>query len=449
MATDLTVFIPSVFRPIDKLLGPARAFFRIEASGGILLLASTIFAVAWANSPWAESYYALWHKTYINVAIGSVAFHESLSHFVNDGLMVIFFFVVGLEIKREMLVGELASFQKAALPIAAAVGGMAVPAIIYAIINAGQESIRGWAIPCATDIAFALGIMAMLGKRVPLQLKVFLTAVAIVDDIGAVLIIALFYTSDMSFGALGVATAALLILVLLNVLGVRNSAVYIVLGLILWYAIYRSGIHATIAGVLLAFTIPSKFRIHGADFVSFSRTAVDEFEKAGGGDNDVLTNADRQRWVRGLEAACERVQTPLSKMEYYLHPWSAYLIVPIFAIANAGVTFDSGFLDAITTKLSLGIVLGLILGKQIGIMLFAAVAQKLGFGALPAGITWKHIYATSWLAGIGFTMSLFIANLGFGAGDLLETAKMGVLAASLVAGVIGFFILRFVTAPQK
>ncbi len=445
MCAKLSAPLPAPSRPIDWLLSPFQEFLRIEAAGGILLLATTAIALIWANSPWAQSYHDFWHIP-VTVGIGSFQLSYSLSHWVNDGLMVIFFFVVGLEIKRELLVGELASPRKAAIPIAAAIGGMAVPALMYAVVNAGEPSLKGWAIPCATDIAFALGVLAMLGKRVPVQLKIFLMALAIVDDIGAVLIIAVFYTSEVSVTALGAAAIILVLLVAANLLHVRRITVYGVLGVLLWVAVLESGVHATIAGVVLAFTIPSKFRIQGADFVGFARKAIDEFEQAGGNENDCMFNRQRQRWVHSLETACEHVQTPLVRFEHGLHPWTSFVIVPIFAMANAGVTFGAGVGDALTTRISIGIILGLVLGKQAGIMLFTWLAVKLRLGSLADEINWKQVYAASWLAGIGFTMSIFIAYLGFGEGtENLDTAKIGVLAGSLIAGVTGFVLLRAFT----
>ncbi|MHC4825243.1 MAG: Na+/H+ antiporter NhaA, partial [Planctomycetota bacterium] len=316
----MSIAPPTDRRAIDRFLSPLVEFTRLEAAGGILLLICTAVAVAWANSPWRGSYFDFWHMP-VAIEIGSLRLSESLAHWVNDGLMAIFFFVVGLEIKRELLVGELASPRKAAIPVAAAVGGMAVPALVYALVNFGGNGMAGWAIPAATDIAFALGIMALLGKRVPLSLKVFLMALAIVDDIGAVLVIAFFYTSDVSWSALGAAGAVLALLVVANILHVRKPIVYVALGLLLWVAFLLSGIHATLAGVLLAFTIPSQFRIRGADFIAFSRHALDEFERAGGNENDLITNQARQRWVHGLEMACEHVDTPLLRLEHALVPW--------------------------------------------------------------------------------------------------------------------------------
>jgi NhaA family Na+:H+ antiporter len=443
---------PSDRRGIDRLVSPLLEFARIEAAGGILLLICTAVAIAWANSPWRGSYFDLWHMP-VAIEIGSFRLSESLAHWVNDGLMAIFFFVVGLEIKRELLVGELASPRKAVIPVAAAVGGMAVPALIYALVNLGGDGMAGWAIPAATDIAFALGIMTLLGKRVPLSLKVFLMALAIVDDIGAVLVIALFYTSDISWSALGWSAlgaggAVLALLVVANLLHVRRPIVYVALGLLLWVAFLLSGIHATLAGVLLAFTIPSRFRIQGADFIAFSRRAIDEFERAGGNENDVMTNQARQQWVHGLEIACEHAETPLLRLEHALTPWVAFAIMPVFALANAGVEISGGFAPALGSRISLGIILGLVLGKQAGIMLCTWLAVRLGLGSLPEGLTWRHIYATSWLAGIGFTMSLFIAYLGFGEGDQLVLSKYGILAGSLTAGVVGYVLLRLATRSR-
>ncbi len=442
-------------RPIDRLLSPIQAFLKVEAAGGILLLLATIMALAWANSPWAASYEQIWHGTYFGLSLfekadGSMLFdlRMSLSHWVNDGLMVIFFFVVGLEIKREVLVGGLSSPKKAAVPIAAALGGVLFPALIYVVVNLGAEgqAPKGWAIPTATDIAFALGIMALLGKRVPLSLKIFLTALAIVDDIGAVLIIAFFYTESIDTGALLSGGLVLALLVLGNFLQVRRLVFYLVLGAILWFFVYQSGIHATIAGVLLAFTIPARSRLEGHHFVTFGRKAMDLYAEAGGDHDEIMADPVRQKLVHGIEVASEAVQPPLLRLEHLIHPWSAFLIMPIFALANAGVAI--GDLSVLfTSSISLGIFLGLILGKQIGISLFTWLAVKLGLGDLPSGTCFRQIYAASWLAGIGFTMSLFIAGLGFGAGEELERAKMGILFASFVAGAVGYGLLRAFTSP--
>ncbi len=383
------------------------------------------------------------------VGFGSHVLELSLAHFVNDGLMAIFFFVVGLEIKRELLAGELASPRKAAIPIAAAVGGMAVPALFYVAVNAmgnhNGEAMRGWAIPMATDIAFAVGIMALLGKRVPLGLKVFLTALAIVDDLGAVLVIALFYTSDISLPILGLANGALVLSMIANWLGIRQPLVYALIGVLMWLLLLSSGVHATVGGVLLALTIPSRVRIDGAQFASFARTAVDVFERSGVARDNILTNPDGQAAVAALEEACEHVQTPLNRLEHELHGWVAFAIMPIFALANAGVPLTGGVGAALGSGVGLGIVLGLAIGKPVGVMLATWIAVKMGLGDLPAGTSFKQIVGAGCLAGIGFTMSLFIANLAFPDSETLQLAKIGILTASLVSGVVGFLILRSVS----
>jgi len=435
-------------RLIDRLLNPVHQFLRIEAAGGILLLGCTLVALVWANSPWAAGYEHFWHSD-LTVSFGDRVFRMSLGHFVNDGLMAIFFFVVGLEIKRELLVGELASLRKASVPIAAAIGGMLAPALIYVIVIAarGGHGYQGWAVPMATDIAFALGVMAMLGRRVPLSLKVFLTALAIVDDIGAVIVIALFYTSEISFLALGLATGMIVVSAVANRLGVRTPLVYAGIGLVMWLLLLQSGVHATIGGVLLALTIPASMRIKGTKFSAFARSMVDTFDEAGGHEKDILTNPRRQSAVGALQQACEHVQTPLNRLEHGLHPWVAFTIMPIFALANAGINLGAGFGDAAGSGIGVGVALGLLLGKPLGVCLATFIAVKAGLGPMPEGATWRMIIGTGFLAGIGFTMSLFIANLGFGAAGELQLAKTGILAGSLIAGVIGFVVLRAATIP--
>jgi NhaA family Na+:H+ antiporter len=441
MATPPSLAPGGADRPIDRLLSPVQSFLRIEAAGGLLLLACTVIALVWANSPWADSYDEFWH-TYLSVGFGEYKLKLSLAHFVNDGLMAIFFFVVGLEIKREMLVGELASIRQASVPIAAAIGGMVVPAVIYAVVNSGGEAARGWAIPMATDIAFAVGIMAMLGKRVPLSLKIFLTAVAIVDDIGAVLVIAFFYTTEISFITLGLAAGLLAIAFVAARLGVRTPLFYAIIGIFMWLMLLKSGVHATIGGVLLALTIPATVRIQGSQFVAFARDAIDEFERAGGSHDEILTNPHRQSVLHGLEEASERVQTPLNRLEHDLHAWVAFLIMPIFALANAGVPLGKGFGDAVGTGVGAGIGLGLVVGKPLGVILATWIAVKLGIGSLPQGSTYRQVLGAGFLAGIGFTMSLFITNLAFRETDMLQLAKTGILVGSLIAGIVGFVLLR-------
>jgi NhaA family Na+:H+ antiporter len=436
-------------RPIDRFLMPFNRFFQIEASGGILLLACTALALLWANSPWGEGYDRFWH-TYVTVGFGEHALQLSLAHLVNDGLMAIFFFVVGLEIKRELLVGELASPRRAAVPIVAAVGGLAVPAIIYALCNLGGDGMSGWAIPTATDIAFAVGVLALLGDRVPLSLKVFVTAAAIVDDLAAVVVIALFYTEGISILALSVAGGFLLVAVCANLAGIRSALVYALIGVAMWLMLLQSGVHATVGGVLLAFTIPSRRIVHGRQFTAFAEHVIGIFRGGGSEADDVAPDPRSQAAVRGLEVACRGVLTPLDRLERDLHPWVAYAIMPIFALANAGVALRAGIGDAIGSGVGLGVILGLVLGKPLGIFLATAAAVRFGLGDLPAGTNWRQIAAGGCLAGIGFTMSLFIANLAFGeGGEMLYAAKVGILAASLVSGVVGMLLLRAASSAAQ
>lgn len=426
----------------QMVVRPFQEFTRIEASGGILLLVCTVIALVWANSPWAKSYYELWH-TQLVITIGNFSLDHDLHFWINDGLMAIFFFVVGLEIKREVLVGELSSVRRAALPIAAAVGGMLVPAAIYFALNAGTVGAVGWGIPMATDIAFALGVLALLGSRVPTVLKLFLTALAIVDDIGAVLVIALFYTSELSLPALAVAGGILLFLFFLNVAGVRSQPLYLVLGIALWLAVLGSGVHATIAGILLAMTIPASPRASSSDFLERARALVHEFEREGVSDAKALINEGQQAAVHALEEVSEEVQTPLTRMEHGLHPWVTFAIMPLFALSNAGVTLGGNFVDELATSVGLGIIFGLLVGKQVGITLFTFLVVKTGIAVLPDGVSWRQIYGVGWLGGIGFTMSLFIATLAFGDSPLLQTSKVAILVASLIAGLVGYGLLRF------
>ena len=433
--------------PVERIVRPFQDFAHKQSSGGILLIIATTVALVWANSPWSESYAALWH-TKVTVGVGDFSISKDLTHWINDGLMAIFFFVVGLEIKREVLVGELSSARNAALPVAAALGGAVVPALIYLAINAGTEGSAGWGIPMATDIAFALGVLALLGDRVPLALKVFLTALAIVDDIVAVLVIALFYTSDISWGALAFGGLILLALVVANLLGVGKTLVYALLGLGLWLCFLLSGIHATIAGVLLALTIPAISFINPGAFLERSRYVLDRFEKAGEKGENVLANEERQAALHALNHAAYKLEPPLHELEHALHPWVVFAIMPLFALANAGVPLGGSIGEALSSPVALGIVAGLVVGKQLGITLFAWLAVRSGISELPEGIGWRHVYGAGWLAGIGFTMSLFISDLAFSEGSLVEEAKLGILAASLIAGVVGWTILRGTSRPR-
>jgi NhaA family Na+:H+ antiporter len=435
-------------RPIDTIIRPFQEFAHTAASGGVLLLAFTVVALIWANSPWSHSYHELWH-TPVTAGFGGHVLSKPLELWINDGLMAIFFFVVGLEIKREILTGELSSPRQAALPIAAALGGMIVPALLYFAFNAGTAEVSGWGIPMATDIAFALGVLALVGKGVPDALKVFLTALAIVDDLGAVLVIALFYTSEISLTALGAGACFLLLMVVANAMGVRNPLVYWLLGGAVWLAFLLSGVHATIAGVLGAMTIPASSLLDENSFVAKGRFLLSEVERKVDPGQEPLQYGNQHAAIQALERACENVETPLRRLEHGLHPWVAFCIMPLFALANAGVELGAGFVAALTQPVTLGVMIGLVAGKQIGITLFSWLAVRSGLASLPAGVTWRHIYGAAVLGGIGFTMSLFIAGLAFSSAETLAMAKAGILLASLVAGGAGFWLLRRVGAAEK
>jgi NhaA family Na+:H+ antiporter len=409
-------------------------FFHSSTSGGIVLLICTAVALLWANSPWSESYFTLWEE-HFSIGIGSAVLSKTLLHWINDGLMVIFFFFVGLEIKREILVGELSSLKKAMLPILAAVGGMIGPALIYLFFNpAGSDTAHGWGIPMATDIAFALGILALLGDKVPPGLKIFLAALAIADDMGAVLVIALFYTSELSLTMLAAGGVFILLLIAANRFNVRSSAIYTILGIGLWFCFLKSGIHATIAGVLLAMTIPVSRKIDKEQFIDESTSAL----------RDLKNNTDRKsanELIHKVAALSEEVQSPLHRFEHALHPFVSFLIMPVFAIANAGVKIEGSVTDALLSPVGLGVALGLMAGKQIGIFSFVWIAVKAKVAALPENVSWGMIYGTTWLCAIGFTMALFIASLAFTTEEPLIISKIAILFASSISAVIGLFIL--------
>jgi Na+:H+ antiporter, NhaA family len=442
----------------ERAFGPFERFAARETSGGIVLLAAAVLALAWSNSPWAASYAALWHTELVLGANGQLG-RFTLHHVVNDGLMAVFFFVVGLEIKREILVGELASLKRASLPLAGALGGMLLPAALYWAINGAGVGASGWGIPMATDIAFAIGVLALLGNRVPPSLRVFLVALAIADDIGAVLVIAIFYSSGIGWAALGTAGALLALAMGANAAGVRRTAVYAIIGLALWLAVLYSGVHATVAGVLLAFAIPSRTRINEQEFLERSRDALRRFDDAladcaPGDPPTVLTNAASQEALHSLETLCEQAQPPLHRLEHLLHGVVAFGIMPLFAFANAGVTLQGDVGSALSSPITLGIILGLVVGKPVGITLFAWLGVRAGLAEQPSGVSWRALHFVAWLGGIGFTMSLFVADLAFTgptAAPLLDAAKIGVFSASLIAGTIGYLLLRFapVRAPAS
>ena len=426
---------------IERVLHPFQQFFATASAGGLVLLACTAVALVLANSPWADAYHHLWEAP-LTVGVPGFGLTLSVHHWVNDGLMAVFFFLVGLEIKREVLVGELASLRSAALPVAAAVGGMVVPALLYVALNRGGPGAAGWGVPMATDIAFALGILALLGDRVPSGLRVFLAALAIADDLGAVLVIALFYTSTIDWAALGGAAVVLVALLGLNRAGARRPLTYALLGVVLWLFVLASGVHATIAGVLLALTIPARTRIDEQEFLDRAEASLADFRAADEPGTTVLTNHGHQAALQAMESATDAAQAPLQRMEHALHGVVAFLVMPIFALANAGVPLGGGAGAALRSPVALGIALGLVVGKPVGILLASWAAVRAGAADLPAGVAWRHVHGAGWLAGIGFTMSLFVAGLAFADPAVLDTAKLGVLGASVVAGLVGFMLLR-------
>jgi NhaA family Na+:H+ antiporter len=407
---------------------------------GFLLIAATAVALVWANSPWAESYFHLW-EVELSAGLTATPVSNTVHFWINDGLMAVFFLLVGLEIKRELLIGELSSPRQAALPLAAAIGGMLLPAALYAMANLGGAGARGWGIPMATDIAFALGVLTLLGPRVPTGLKVFLTALAIVDDMGAVVVIALFYTASIAWGAVFTAGLAMVALLALNQFGVRHLLPYLLAGLALWGALLSSGIHATIAGVLLALAIPSRTRMNALEFSIEARVLLDEFDRSETGDLLVLTSKGQQEALYALDVASSGVQAPLLRLEHVLHGPVSFLIMPLFALANAGVSLE-GLTGVMADPVTVGVVLGLLVGKPAGVMLFSWLAVRLRMAQLPAEVSWRALHGSAWLAGIGFTMSLFVGGLAFGEGPLLNAAKIGILVGSLLAGAVGWFLTR-------
>lgn len=430
-------------RQLEKAINFFASFTRIGALGGILLIIATVVALVWANSPWGDSYFKLWEKTYVTIGIGDYSLSKNLLHLINDGLMAMFFFLVGLEIKREVLMGELSSLRKATLPLAAAVGGMVVPALIYVAFNPAGPASDGWGIPMATDIAFALGIVALLGKRVPLSLKIFLTALAIVDDLGAVLVIALFYSSDISLLNLGIGAGVLAVMLIANLAGVRNTLFYAVLGIGgLWFAFLLSGVHATIAGVLAAFAIPANRTISKVDFAGQIQSLTQNFPKAADPSEEAVQLTSGQiDSVYWMKTGIRKVEPPLQRLEHQLHPWVMFLIMPLFALSNAGVVFASEASKIFSEPVSVGIIMGLLVGKVGGIMLFSYLAYRLKVADLPSHTNWTQLVGASLLAGIGFTMSLFITGLAFTDPALSSLAKMGILTASLIAGILGYAVL--------
>ncbi len=434
--------------PIERVVRPFQRFSKEEAAGGVVLMLCAAAALVWANSPWESSYESLW-ATEMRLGIGKFFIEESLHFWINDALMAVFFFVVGLEIKRELVGGELASPRRAALPVVAAIGGMVVPALIFAAFNATSDGSAGWGIPMATDIAFSLGVLALLGSRAPLSLKIFLTALAIVDDIGAVIVIALFYTGDVSWINVAVGGGLLAVLAIANRIGIVHTMFFALVGAAVWLAFLQSGIHATVAGILIAATIPPRVQIDTVDFLERGRSLLRRFEIGGASGPDVPPSNLQRAAVHDLELACQDVESPLQRIEHELHPWVAMGIMPLFALANAGIVLDGDAAESLAEPVTLGVLVGLLVGKPLGIFGFTWLLAKSGLSPLPEGLVWRHILGAALLGGIGFTMALFITGLAFSDPELIARAKLGILIGSIAAGVGAWLILRSCPADQS
>jgi len=431
-------------KAFKKVSTPFEHFLHAQTTTGMILMFMTILALILANSPLTQSYAHFFH-TKIDFNVGSWVLSHSIHHWINDGLMAIFFFMIGLEIKREILVGELSNIKVAILPILAAIGGMLIPAFIYFSINAGEESVSGWGIPMATDIAFAISALVLLGKRVPPALVTFLVALAIVDDLGAVMVIAIFYTEQIHILPLALAGVSFLIMVAFNRFGIHLILPYFIVGLFMWFFMLESGVHATIAGVIAALTIPSKPKHTARNFRADAKVLLDEYDSYPIDEKEGMNERQKAILLK-LQKNIDDIGTPASRLESDLHLPVALVVIPLFALANAGIAIDfSSIGDTIMTPISLGIIAGLILGKVLGIFAVAWLAIKLKIATLPKGSTMNQIFGVAFLGGIGFTMSIFVADLAFIANEaFIFQAKVGVLVASLFAGIFGYIWLRFV-----
>ncbi len=427
-------FVPKTFvRPFVR-------FTRIEAASGIVLLAAAVMAIIWANSRWSATYFQIL-ETHLTVEFGGFHFDESVLHLINDGLMAIFFFVVGLEIKRQVVLGDLRDPKTAALPVMAALGGMVIPALIYLAftVGTGGEAVRGWGIPMATDIAFAIGLLALLGPRVPAGAKLFLLTLAIADDIGAITVIAVFYTDDLQLTYFAMALVGLALAWFANRAHVRSLAFYVPLGIVIWFFTLESGIHATLAGVALGFLTPARPMYPPLEFDRRARAILDTFPNEPESD-EAREHADHEALL--LSDISAEAVSPLSRLEHRLQTWSAFVVVPLFALANAGVDFRGVSIgDSLTSSVALGVAAGLVVGKIVGISLFSFLAVRLGLGRLPAKTGWPQVVGLGAVAGIGFTVALFVAGLAFSDPATNDLAKVGIFAGSLVAGAIGAAIL--------
>jgi NhaA family Na+:H+ antiporter len=431
----------------DQILRPAQQFFNKEASSSILLIAATVIALIWINSDIGETYHEFWH-TKVSITFGQFHISKTLLHWVNDGLMSLFFFTVGLEIKREILVGELATPKKALLPVIAAVGGMIIPALIYAAINVGSPTIHGWGIPVATDIAFALGAVAVFGRKLPVGLRIFLAAFAIADDLGAVVVIAIFYTKEIVWSNLIISLFLIFGLAIANFFWIRQTLIYAILGLAVWFFILGSGVHPTIAGVIVSLFVPARGKYDTDNFLQNVKKITEKFEcEEQSCGYSILLNQEHLYAVQALELACHDVETPLQRLMHALHPWVAFLILPLFAMGNTGLMFRGIVIsEMISNPVVIGVILGLIFGKPIGIMLFSYLSVKTGLASLPQEVRWSHILGGAMLGGIGFTMSLFLSELSFSDPLILDYARIAILAGSILSAIFGMSFLGFFTS---
>lgn len=441
-ATEKGIFHAPWEKSFNKILTPFDEFIRKQTTSGLLLMGMAVLALILANGPWATEYAHIIHAV-IGITVGSWSINMSLHHWINDGLMALFFFVVGLELKREILVGELAKLRNAVLPIGAAIGGMVVPALIYFAINPDGDAVLGWGIPMATDIAFAIGALALLANRVPKALITFLVALAIVDDLGAVIVIAVFYTDTIALAPLAAAAGLFALLLIFNLSGIRKTLPYLIVSILLWYAMLQSGVHATLAGILGALSVPAMPKYQPARFSEHIKELMQRFDASHQPGTSIMTNDELRAVVQTLKNGVDSVEAPLQRLEHVWHMPVAYMVIPIFALANAGIPLAFDTLGAtVTHPVMLGVTLGLVLGKFIGITGVSWLLLKLGVAVLPKDTRFAQIAGVSLLAGIGFTMSIFVAELGFaGQTENLLMAKTGVLAASLLAGILGFVSL--------
>ena len=423
---------------------PVQQYIHTESVGGLVLLIATAVAIGWANSPWSDQYHHILeqHLTFNVPLLFSVEL--AIEEWINDGLMAIFFFVVALEIKRELLFGQLSTPRRAALPVIAAFGGMVVPAVLYLSINAGGEAVRGWGIPMATDIAFALGALALLGRRVPLELRVLLLGLAVVDDLGAILVIAVAYSDTLDFMQLGLTAILIGAMLLANRLGFSHAPVNAALAFLIWVAVLKSGVHATVAGVLVGALTPTRPTFSREEFAQESEGLLSEYRAS-----LTIEGDNRTEVILGeVEELVKGTESPLERLERLVHPWSSYVILPVFALANAGIAItEDGIREAATNSVTLGVVLGLAVGKVVGITVFPWLASRFGLTELPDTVSWTHVIGIGLLGGVGFTVAIFIAGLAFENPVLVNDAKMGILGASLVAGLVGYGLLRFIARP--